>query len=105
MRAERFEKERKLVVDVLSCERDVTLADAQLAGKTIDVSAAGMKVAMYVALPERARLALHLDAASRQFNLEGEVRWLRDDGEAWMGIQLDEASPDFESWQEVFADL
>lgn len=105
MRPERFEKERNLVVDVISCEDDCRLADAQIAGKTIDVSAAGMKVAMYVAVPERARLLLHLDGASRRFNLEGEVRWLRDDGETWMGIMLDEASPDFESWQEVFADL
>lgn len=105
MRPERFEKERNLVVDVISCEKDASLADAQLAAKTVDVSAAGMKVAMYVALPEKARLALQVDCAVRQFNLAGEVRWLRDEGETWIGILLDKESPDFESWQEAFADL
>lgn len=105
MRPERFDKERKIVVDVLSCEEDASLIDAQLAAKTIDVSETGMKVSMYVALPENARIALHLDSDSRQFNLQGEVRWLREEGETWVGILLDEQSPDYLLWREAFADL
>ena len=105
MRPERFDKERKVVVDVLSCEDDETLIDAQLAARTIDVSEAGMKVSLYVAVPENAQLALQLDTESRQFKLQGEVRWLRDEGETWIGIRLDEQSPDYLSWREAFADL
>ena len=105
MRSERFEKERDLVVDVISCEKDEMLTNAQIAGKTIDVSEAGMKLAMYVGVPERARIAVHLNAPFRQFNLEGEVRWLRDNGEAWVGVLLDENSTDYESWREAYADL
>ena len=105
MRPERFDKERDIVVNVLDCDKDKTLTDAQLAGRTIDVSAAGMKVSMYVALPEKARIALHLDSAARRFDLEGEVRWYRDEGETCVGIQLDEACADYESWLAAFADI
>ena len=89
------------MVDVISCEKDEMLTNAQIAGKTIDVSEAGMKLAMYVGVPERARIALHLNAPFRQFNLEGEVRWLRENGEAWVGVLLDEDSTDYESCRAV----
>ncbi|HKI74793.1 MAG TPA: hypothetical protein VJ998_09120, partial [Pseudomonadales bacterium] len=69
MRPDRIEKERHVVVDILSCDKDTSLDHAQLAGKTIDVSAAGMKVTMYVPVPEHARVALHVDGETRQFNL------------------------------------
>lgn len=105
MRPERFDKERLVAVDVLSCDQDASLIDAQLAAKTVDVSEAGMKMSMYVALPEKARIALLLGNEPSQFHLQGEVRWLRDDGETCVGILLDKQSQDYLRWREVFADF
>lgn len=105
MRPERFEKERKVVLDVLSCEQDTSLTDAQMLAKTIDVSEAGMKVSLYVGVPEKARVALRLDGELQQFKLEGEVRWVRDDGEPWVGVLLDPECADYALWREAFANL
>lgn len=102
-RPRRVELEQDIVISVLSCDSEPALADAHLAARTIDVSEQGMKVWLYVPVPERTRVALDVPGPG-SFRLEGEVRWLHDGGEIRIGVLIDEHSADFEDWRRSFDD-
>lgn len=101
MRADRIEKEESVLVDVIACENP-ELLDTHLAGQTLDISEAGMKVTMKVEVPNTTRLGLRLEMDQKVFRLEGQVRWTRQDGEISMGIKLDPESADYAMWEQLF---
>lgn len=100
-RPQRVELEKDIVINVLACDEEPVLADAHLAARTIDVSEHGMKVWLYVAVPERTRVALDVPGPGN-FRLEGEVRWVHEGGEIRVGVLIDEHSADFEEWRQSF---
>ena len=61
-----------------------------------------MKVASEYDLPLDTILGLRLDLASVLYRLEGEVRWCKTEGKHYVGLLIDENSPDFLSWTHMF---
>lgn len=102
MRLDRIDKEEDVLVDILQCQEQPELNDMSLACRTVDVSEYGMRLGSDVAIPVKSRLALRLDVNSKVYRLEGEVRWARQDEQYYIGLLLDEASPDFDAWMKMF---
>jgi len=101
MRPDRIETEEPVLVDVISCT-DPSLNDVHMSGKILDISETGMKVTMATAVPEKTLLGFRLDTGTDVFRLEGEVRWITNNGEVMMGILLDKTCSDFTKWTELF---
>jgi hypothetical protein len=102
MRLDRIEKKEAILVDVIRCIAKPQLNDTSLTCTTVDVSESGMKVSTGMAIPVATRLGLRLDVASQLYRLEGEVRWSRDEGRHYVGLLIDEQSPDFVAWTRMF---
>ena len=102
MRADRVEKDEEILVDIISCDDEPDLHDIHLSGRTVDVSETGMKVTMTVKVPAKTHLGLRLDMNSHVFRLEGEVRWAKNDGQVMVGVLIDQDSPDYKKWTEMF---
>jgi hypothetical protein len=102
MRLDRIEREEDVLVDVINCLGNPELNDTSLACRTIDVSEGGMKVATELDIPVETILGLRLDLSSVLYRLEGEVRWCKDEGKHYVGVLIDEDSPDFLSWTKMF---
>ncbi|MCB1693882.1 MAG: PilZ domain-containing protein [Pseudomonadales bacterium] len=98
----RLELHEDIIVNVVNCEAEPLLANAQLSAKTIDVSASGMKVWLYVPVPQRTQVTLDMPGAG-DLRLEGEVRWMEESGEIRVGVLIDEHSEDFPAWRERFS--
>ena len=47
-------------------------------------------------------LGLRLDLSSQLYRLEGEVRWCNSSEKHYVGLLLDENSPDFVNWTRMF---
>ena len=99
-RPTRVNLQQDLVIRVLACDKDPLLTDAHLSAKTIDVSESGMKVWLYVPVPQQTRVSLNVPG-SGDLRLEGEVRWVEDAGEIRIGVLIDEQSADFAAWREM----
>ena len=99
MRLDRYEKNEEVLVDVIECSDDALIATS-MACRTVDVSEEGMKVALGMPVPISSRLGLRLDFTDSLYRLEGEVRWFNQDG--YVGLELDEDSPDFVNWIRMF---
>ena len=102
MRLDRIEKQESVMVDVISCMSHPELNDTSLTCCTVNVSAAGMKVATAMAIPVATRLGLRLDFASHLYRLEGEVRWAKDDDRHYVGLHIDDSSADIVAWTRMF---
>lgn len=102
MRLDRIEREEDVLVDVINCARNPELNDTSISCKTVDVSESGMKVATEMDFPVETVLGLRLDLASVLYRLEGEVRWCKDEGKHYVGLLINEDSPDFVNWTRMF---
>ena len=102
MRLDRIEREEDVLVDVIHCVNKPELNDTSMACRTVDVSEAGMKVAGDMNLPIATVLGLRLDLSNNLYRLEGEVRWCSNDEMHYVGLLLDEDSPDFANWTRMF---
>lgn len=102
MRLDRIEREEDVLVDVIQCRRNPELNDTHLSCKTVDVSEVGMKVESDMDIPVATVLGLRLDLSSVLYRLEGEVRWCKDEGKHYVGLLLDEDSPDYIHWTRMF---
>jgi len=102
MRLDRIEREESVLVDIINCTADPALNDTHLSGRTVDVSETGMKVITGMLLPPETIVSLRLDIESTLYRLEGQVRWSRKDPDVFSGLLLDEKSPDFDHWMEMF---
>lgn len=99
-RPRRLALEEDIVIDVLDCAADPQLAHAQLAARTVDVSAAGMKVWLYVPVPPDTRVTLRLP--DEGLRIEGRVRWLKEGDEVRVGVLLDGDDTSIDDWREKF---
>lgn len=102
MRLDRIEKKEAVLVDVIRCAAKPHLNDTSMTCTTVDVSESGMKVSTGMAIPVATRLGLRLDVASHLYRLEGEVRWSRNEGRHYVGLLIDNESPDFVAWTRMF---
>ncbi len=102
MRLDRIEREEDVLVDVINCTTQPELNDTSWSCRTVDVSEAGMKVSSEMDIPVQTVLGLRLDLSSVLYRLEGEVRWCKEAGKHYVGLQIDEDSPDFVSWTRMF---
>jgi hypothetical protein len=102
MRLDRIEREEDVLVDVISCTQQPELDATSWVCRTVDVSECGMKVETEMELPIATRLGLRLDLESELYRLEGEVRWCDDSATHYVGLMIDENSPDFVSWTRMF---
>lgn len=102
MRLDRIEKEEDILVDVINCDKYPELNDTSLACRTVDVSETGMKVASAMDIPIETVLGLRLDMESVLYRLEGEVRWCKTDSKHYIGLLIDENSPDYINWTRMF---
>ena len=102
MRLDRIEKDEEVLVDVINCINQPELNDTSLACRTVDVSERGMMVQTDLDIPIKTRLGLRLDLASVLYRLEGEVRWCKDEGTHYVGLLIDNDSPDFIPWTRMF---
>ncbi len=102
MRLDRIEREEDVLVDVISCALNPELNDTALSCRTVDVSEGGMKVASDMILPVETVLGLRLDLSSVLYRLEGQVRWCRDEEKHYVGLLIDEDSPDYINWTRMF---
>ncbi|MBT4492190.1 MAG: PilZ domain-containing protein [Gammaproteobacteria bacterium] len=102
MRLDRIEREEDVLVDIISCQMNPELNDTSLACRTVDVSEVGMQVESDLDLPPETVLGLRLDLSSVLYRLEGEVRWCREEGKHYVGLLIDEESPDFVNWTRMF---
>ena len=102
MRLDRIEREEDVLIDVINCAGNPDLNDTSLACRTIDVSEAGMKVASDVSFPVATILGLRLDLADTLYRLEGEVRWCNREERHYVGLLLDQDSPDIVNWTRMF---
>ena len=102
MRLDRIEREEDILIDVINCVGDPELNDTSLACRTVDVSEAGMKVVSDVNFPVSTVLGLRLDLSNVLYRLEGEVRWCNQEERHYVGLLLDEDSPDFINWTRMF---
>ena len=102
MRLDRIEREENVLVDVIQCRRNPELNDTSLSCRTVDVSESGMKVESDLDIPVATVLGLRLDLSSVLYRLEGEVRWCQDEGKHYVGLLLDEDSPDYANWTRMF---
>ncbi len=102
MRLDRIEKEEDVLIDVIHCGTNPVLNDTAMACRTVDVSEAGMKVASALDLPVDTVVGLRLDLSSRLYRLEGEVRWCRNEDQHYVGLLIDENSPDYVNWTHMF---
>lgn len=102
MRLDRIEREEDILVDVIHCLNKPELNDTALSCRTIDVSEGGMKVASDLSIPVNTVLGLRLDLSSVLYRLEGEVRWCKSEDKHYVGLLLDEESPDYVNWTRMF---
>jgi hypothetical protein len=102
MRLDRIEKSEEVLVDVINCISQPELNDTSLACKTVDVSENGMKVETQMEIPIKTKLGLRLDLASVLYRLEGEVRWCKNEEAHYIGLLIDEDSPDLIPWTRMF---
>jgi len=102
-RPERIETEEEVLVNVLQCQPQPELNEAEMACRTLDVSEYGMKVTSCVPIPATSRLAISLDVDSGVYRLQGEVRWGHEEDRYYAGLRLDhDNSPDFDAWARRF---
>ena len=102
MRLDRIEREEDVLVDVIRCRGNPELNDTSLSCRTVDVSEGGMKVSSDLDIPVATVLGLRLDFSSVLYRLEGEVRWCKTEGKHYVGLLIDEDSPDFVNWTRMF---
>ena len=102
MRLDRIEREENVLVDVIQCRGNPELNDTSLSCRTVDVSESGMKVSSDMDIPVETVVGLRLDLSSVLYRLEGEVRWCKTEGKHYVGLLIDEDSPDFVSWTRMF---
>lgn len=102
MRLDRIERAEDVLVDVIHCSLNPELNDTSMACRTVDISEAGMKVTGGMDIPVSTVLGLRLDLADTLYRLEGEVRWCSNDEQHYVGLLLDEQSPDFVNWIRIF---
>lgn len=102
MRLDRIERDEEVLVDVINCIDQPGLNNTFLACRTVDVSEYGMKVKTELDIPIKTKLGLRLDLASVLYRLEGEVRWCKDEDVHYIGLLLDEDSPDLIPWTRMF---
>ncbi|MCB1644088.1 MAG: PilZ domain-containing protein [Pseudomonadales bacterium] len=101
-RPPRIEREEELVVQVIACKTEPELVGAYLSARTLDVSATGMKLVLYVPLPEGTRLTVEVKNADH-LQIEGEVRWFEAGDIIKAGVMLDELSDSITTWQSIWA--
>ena len=103
MRLERIERDDNIFVDVLQCQDQPDLKHAALTCRMVDVSGNGMKMASGMHIPVDTVLGLRVDFPSHLYRLQGQVRWVRDDNEHYVGVLLDDVeSPDIDAWTRLF---
>lgn len=102
MRLDRIEQVDDVLIDVIRCQANPELVDTSLACQTVDVSEAGMKVSSSLGLPIETVLGLRLDLSSALYRLQGQVRWCTNEETHYVGLLLDESSPDYVSWTRRF---
>ena len=102
MRLDRIEREEEVLVDVIDCSQRPDLNHTSIACRTVDVSENGMKVNTELSIPVHTIVSLRLDLPSQLYRLKGEVRWARDEGRHYVGLMLDENSPDMIAWNQMF---
>jgi len=102
MRLDRIEREEDVLVGVINCVGNPELNDTSFSCRTVDVSEGGMKVATDLDIPVETVLGLRLDLSSVLYRLEGEVRWCRNEEKHYVGLLLDEDSPDYVNWTRMF---
>ena len=102
LRLDRIERSEEVLVDVIDCVDQPDLNATSLACRTVDVSETGIKMTAGMPIPVNTVMGLRLDLSSHLYRLEGEVRWIRDEGKHTMGLLLDEESPDIDEWAEMF---
>jgi hypothetical protein len=101
-RLDRIERSEEVLVDVIDCVDQPDLISTSLACRTIDISETGMKLDAGMPIPVNTTLSLRLDFAAQLFRLEGKVRWATDDGGHFIGLVLNEDSPDLSNWSQMF---
>ncbi len=102
MRLDRIDREESVLVDVIQCTSQPELNDTSLACRTVDLSENGMKVESTLDIPVETVLGLRLDMASVLYRLEGEVRWCNTESKHYIGLLIDEQSPDYINWTRMF---
>lgn len=102
MRLDRIEREENVLVDVIQCTGNPGLNATSLSCRTVDVSEGGMKVSSDLDIPVATVLGLRLDFSSELYRLEGEVRWCKTEGKHYVGLLIDEDSPDYVNWTRMF---
>ncbi len=102
MRLDRIEREEDVLIDIITCAQNPELNDTSWSCRTVDVSETGMKVESELGIPVETVLGLRLDLSSVLYRLEGVVRWCSDDESHYVGLLLDQDSPDFVSWTRMF---
>ena len=102
MRLDRIERDEEVLIDVINCINQPELNDTSVACRTVDLSESGMKVKTDLVIPVATILGLRLDLASELYRLEAEVRWCKDTDAHYIGLLLDDESPDFVPWTMMF---
>ena len=103
MRLDRIERDEEVLVDVIRCVNQPDLMDTALACRTVDVSENGLKMSAMMHIPVNTVLGLRLDLSSKLYRLQGEVRWVRDEGGHYVGLLLsDDESQDMSAWTQMF---
>ncbi len=105
MRPHRLDAEEDILVDILSDLDDPEINDVHVSGRTVDVSAFGMKVSMNVSVPVNTHLGLRLDMDEEIYRLEGDVRWSKQGDRTFVGLEIDPNSPDFTKWVRLFSQM
>ncbi len=100
MRLDRIDRDEEILVNIINCEDEPDLNDTSLACRTVDVSEHGLKMSISMSIPVNTVVGLRLNLPKRLYRLEGEVRWVREDGH--VGLLLNDDSPDFKAWMEQF---
>ena len=47
-------------------------------------------------------VGLRLDLEAQLYRLQGRVRWARDEGRHFLGVKIDQDSPDIGAWNQMF---
>ncbi len=102
MRLDRIERDEEILIDVIQCKERPELMDTSVSCRTVDVSEHGMKLCTVLAVPVNTVLGLRLELSDTLYRLQGEVRWVRDEGMHYLGLMLHQDSPDYPAWNEMF---
>lgn len=102
MRLDRIERQEAVTVDIIDCAAKPELNNTSMTCCTLDVSEVGMQILAEMPLPVATRLGLRLDLQTALYRLEAEVRWQLSETDHRAGVLLDDDSPDFVPWTQMF---